>query len=378
MARAAIITQMEDLPEADRLEGFPHPRVTTRLFGHASAELMMSEALASQKLHHAWLITGPEGIGKATFAYRVARAALARPDERGLFGAGLDVDPQTAAYRQVTSLSHPGLVVIRRAYDQKAKKFASSISVDEVRRLKSFLALSAEEGGRRVVIVDAADDMNVNAANALLKSLEEPPPRTIFLIVAHAPGRLLPTIRSRCRMLPLSPLASDDLKRAVAQALAAAGKSEIPAAEFAALEPLATGSVRRLLSLQEGGGLALQAKIDKLFSSLPAGDLKAAHALSDELAPNTAEQKFALFYELFLGTLQRLVKAEATGQGPKPDLDRAHRLIGQVPNRQARLATFAALWETLSRDKADALALNLDRKALILTAINRLEIAARS
>jgi DNA polymerase III subunit delta' len=174
-------------------------------------------------------------------------------------------------------------------------------------------------------------------------------------------------------MLPLSPLATDDLKRAVAQALAAAGKAEIPAAEFAALEPLATGSVRRLLALQEGGGLAIQSKIDKLLASLPAGDLKAAHALSDELAPGAAEQKFALFYELFLGTLQRLVKAEATGQGAKADIDRAHRLIGP-----ARLATFASLWETLSRDKADALALNLDRKALILTAINRLEIAARS
>ena len=373
MARAPLAMQIEELPEADRLEGFPHPRVTQRLFGHATAELMMSEALASQKLHHAWLITGPEGIGKATFAYRVARAALARPDERGLFGSSLDVDPETAAYRQVTSLSHPGLVVIRRTYDQKTKRFAASISVDEVRRLKGFLALSAEEGGRRVVIVDCADDMNVNAANALLKSLEEPPPRTIFLLVAHAPGRLLPTIRSRCRLLPLAALQSEPLKQAVAAALLAAGKTEIPATEFAALEPLATGSVRRLLALQDGGGLALQTKIDKILTGLPAGDPKAAHALSDELSPAAAEQKFALFYELFLGTLQRLIKAQATDQGSAPDLTRAHRLIGP-----ARLATFAALWETLTRDKAEALALNLDRKSLILAALHRLEIASRS
>jgi DNA polymerase-3 subunit delta' len=373
VARAPLTAQIEELPEADRLEGFPHPRSTARLFGHAAAEHAITDALTSDKHHHAWLIAGAEGIGKATFAYRVARAALARPDERGLFGSGLDVEPETSAYRQVTSLSHPGLVVIRRAYDQKAKRFASSISVDEVRRLKAFLALSAEEGGRRVVIVDAADEMNVNAANALLKSLEEPPPRTIFLIVAHAPGRLLPTIRSRCRLLPLVPLVSADLKQAVTQALTAAGKPDISTSDFTALEPLATGSVRRLLALQEGGGLALQGKIDKLFSSLPAGDLKAAHALSDELAPATVEQKFALFYELFLGTLQRLVKTQATGQGSKSDIDRAHRLIGP-----ARLATFASLWETLARDKAEALALNLDRKALILAAINRLEIAARS
>ena len=373
MARAPLLAQTEELPEADKLEGFPHPRSTARLFGHASAERIMAEALASNKHHHAWLITGPEGIGKATFAYRAARAALARPGERGLFGSGLDVDPDTAAYRQVTALSHPGLVVIRRAFDQKAKRFSASIPVDEVRRLKGFLALSAEEGGRRVVIVDSADEMNVNAANALLKSLEEPPPRTIFLLVAHAPGRLLPTIRSRCRMLPLAPLASTDLSRAVNAALAAAAKPEIAAAEFAGLEPLASGSVRRLLALQEGGGIALQAKIDKLFASLPQGDLRAAHTLSDELAPTAAEQKFALFYELFLGTLQRLVKAEVTGEGSEADLARAHRLIGP-----SRLATFAGLWETLARDKADALALNLDRKPLILAALNRLEIASRS
>jgi DNA polymerase-3 subunit delta' len=373
MARAPTLAQMEDLPEADRLEGFPHPRMTAAVFGHATAEAAFADALASGKYHHAWLITGAEGIGKATFAYRVARAALARPDERGLFGAGLDVDPETTANRQVTSLSHPGLVVIRRAYDQKAKRSASTISVDDVRRLKAFLALTAEEGGRRVVIVDSADEMNANAANALLKSLEEPPPRTLFLLVASAPGRLLPTIRSRCRTLPLSPLGHGDLQRAVKAALLAAGKPPIPDADFEALEALSGGSVRLLLALQEGGGLALQAKIDKVLASLPAGDLKAAHMLSDELAPVAAEQKFALFYELFLATLQRLVMAEVTGRASDAEISRARRLIGPE-----RLATFAGLWETLARDKADAMALNLDRKALILSALAKLEAASRS
>jgi len=347
--------------------------MTAQLFGHAEAEDAIAQALASDKHHHAWLITGPEGIGKATFAYRVARAALARADERGMFGTGLDVEPGSAAYRQVTALSHPGLVVIRRAYDLKAKRVASTITVDDVRRLKGFLALSAEEGGRRVVIVDSADEMNINAANALLKSLEEPPPRTIFLLIASAPGRLLPTIRSRCRTLPLAPLSAADLKRAVAAALAAVGKPPIPDGDFAALQDLSGGSVRRLLALQEGGGLVLQGKIDKLIASLPAGDVKASHMLSDELAPSAAEQKFALFYDLFLATLQRLVKAEATGQGSDADVARARRLIGAQ-----RLATFAGLWETLARDKSETLALNLDRKSLILTSLAKLETASRS
>lgn len=373
MARAPAQVEVSDLPEADRLEGFPHPRETPSLFGHAGAEAVMSEALASGKHHHAWLITGNEGIGRATFAYRVARAALARPDERDMFSTGLDIDPATATARQVVALSHPGLIVIRRAFDQKTKRFPATIPVDEVRRLKVFLSLSAEEGSRRVVIVDSADELNINAANALLKSLEEPPPRTLFLIVATAPGRLLPTIRSRCRLLPLAPLGLEDLRRAASAALATAARPPIPDADLAALEPLAGGSVRRLLALQDRGGLALQERIDKLIAGLPTLDLRAAHALSDELALPAAEQKFSLFYELFLGTLERLIHAAATGEGRPADLDRARRLIAP-----SRLATYAALWETLARDRAEAIALNLDRKSLILTALSKLGAAAEA
>ena len=372
MARAPLTSDTEALPEADRLEGFAHPRETQAVYGHGPAERLLAAQLSSGKMHHAWLITGHEGIGKATLAYRFARAALSRPEERDLFGDSLGVGKDTVAYRQVTALSHPGLVVIRRAYDQKAKRFASAISVDEVRRLRGFLSLSAEQGGWRVVIVDSADELNANAANALLKSLEEPPARTVFLILCSAPGRLLATIRSRCRTLPLQPLPAADLRQAAVAALAAAGKSAPPDADLSALEPLAGGSVRRLLALLEGGGLALQGRIDKIFAALPRLDAKAAHALADELQPAAKEQKFALFFDLFQDTLARLVRAEATGAGTAGDVALARRVIGP-----ARLATFAELWETLARDKADALALNLDRKSLILASLSRLEAASR-
>jgi DNA polymerase-3 subunit delta' len=373
MARAPLFAEIETLPEADRLEGFPHPRETHVLYGHSGAERTLSEALSSGKMHHAWLVTGAEGIGKATLCYRAARAALAREDERGMFAQGLDVDSACATARQVLALSHPGRILIRRVYDTKAKRFATSISVDEVRRLRNFLSLSAEAQGWRVVIVDSADDLNVNAANALLKSLEEPPPRTVFFIISAAPGRLLPTIRSRCRTLALTALARDDLKAAAVQALAAAGKPALTEGDFAALELLAEGSPRRLLALLEGGGLALQQRIEKIFASLPRLDLAAAHAISDELQPAAQEQKFELFFDLLFAFLARLIRAGATGEGAERDVIAAKRLMeGQ------KLATFAQLWETLARDKAEALALNLDRKSLILDTLSRLEAAARS
>lgn len=372
MARGPAAAEIAELPEADRLEGFAHPRETRQLYGHRAAEAALAEALGSGRMHHAWLLTGPEGIGKATLAYRFARAALARADERDMFAQGLDAPLETPTSRQILGLAHPGLIVIRRGYDQKAKRFISNISVDEVRRLRSFLSLSAEEGGWRVVIVDSADDMNINAANALLKSLEEPPPRTVFLIVCAAPGRLLPTIRSRCRVLAMEPLAHAELALAAGAALAVQGKATPGEADAARLEALSGGSVRRFLALMGAGGLQMQGRIESILSSLPALDLKGVHQLAEELQPAAAEQKYELFFELLLETLARLVRASATGLGRADDLKLSGRLI--APNR---VAAFAQLWETLSRDKADADALNLDRKALILDAFAKIEVAAR-
>ena len=144
MARAPAVQEIEDLPEIDRLDGFPHPRATERLYGHEAAERTLVEAFESDRLHHGWLIAGAEGIGKATLAYRFARFLLATPTERR--SGSLDIADDTTASRQVRALSHPGLLVIRRAYDQKAKRFPASISVDEVRRLKAFLGRTAERG----------------------------------------------------------------------------------------------------------------------------------------------------------------------------------------------------------------------------------------
>jgi DNA polymerase III subunit delta' len=374
MARTPVVQSIEPSPEVDRLDGFPHPRETVHLFGHEAAEADLATAFQSGRIHHAWLISGPEGIGKATLAYRFAAYALANDADRS--GTGLGVDREASAARQVRALSHPGLLVLRRPFDLKTKRFPATIPVDEVRRLRGFLGLKGGEATWRAVIVDRADDLNVNAANALLKSLEEPPPRTVFLLVSSAPGRLLTTIRSRCRYLDLGPLAEDSLKKAVTQAMVASGE-EISAAaptpsEWPGLEKLSGGSVRRLLFLHAARGLELHERIANLFASLPKLDWAAIHALGDELASPAAEQKFELFYELLLEFLAVLIREAANTDG-QPVGEGAGRLISQHG-----LATWAGLWERVAADKADAIALNLDRKALILDTFFRIEAAVRA
>ncbi|MFM9939851.1 MAG: DNA polymerase III subunit delta' [Hyphomicrobiaceae bacterium] len=376
MARAPVLQVIEALPEADRLDEVPHPRATTVLHGHSQAEQTLVAGIASGRMHHGLLITGPEGIGKATLAYRFARHALADPTERDPFGQSLDIAAETVAARQVQALSHPGLLLIRRPWDPKGKRFTASIPVDEVRRIKAFLAHTAATDSNRVVIVDSADELNVNAANALLKSLEEPPPRTFVVLVAATPGRLLPTIRSRCRTLALQPLAEQNLRRAAQAALMSTEREPPGAAEWTRLVALAQGSVRRLLVLWMRDGLKLQDRIDALFKGLPRIDWSLVHTLGDELGSVAAADKFETFYELLMQHLASLIRAAAANGAAGGD-PAGGQAPGMAAISAARLASWAELWETLVREKAEAMALNLDRKSLILEAFSRIESVTR-
>ncbi|MDX5358084.1 MAG: DNA polymerase III subunit delta', partial [Rhodobacterales bacterium] len=214
----------DHLPEPDRAEGAPHPRETRLLLGQDRAEAAFLDAYASGRLHHGWLLTGPKGVGKATLAWRIARFLLATPEDQGGFFApappgSLDIPEDDPVARRIRALSEPRLFLLRRGPNDKGDALTREITVGEVRKMKSFFALSAADGGRRVAIIDAADELNTAAANALLKLLEEPPEGVTMLLVSHQPARLLPTIRSRCRVLALHPLTPADM----ASALSAAG-----------------------------------------------------------------------------------------------------------------------------------------------------------
>jgi DNA polymerase-3 subunit delta' len=371
--RAQPALEVEPLPEADRLEGFPHPRETAALFGHEAAERTLARMLASGRMPHAWLLAGPQGVGKATLAYRFAAYALSPPELHDPSGSSLAVPAGSIPQRQVTALSHPELLVIRRPFDPKTKRFAATIPIDEVRRLKALFSHTSPGEGWRIAIVDQADELNVNSANALLKSLEEPPARTVIMLISAQPGRLLPTIRSRCRLLRLSPLPPDALRRAAEAAFARSQHEPPGEGDWERLITLSMGSVRRLLTLSTADGLRLDDAIRRILSGLPSIDWGIAHALAEELAAPAAQQRFETFYDLLLGTVARMAQAEARS-APEPGRPSSPEKGGQ----ESRAAAWAALWEDLVREQADALALNLDRRALIVDALARMASAART
>ena len=245
---------MDDLPESDRLFDFPHPREQSELVGQSSAEQKLLTAYLSGKIHHGWILAGPRGIGKATLAYRLARFVLRHPDPaapEARQAESLFVAPEDPVFKRVASGGHSDVFVVRRPYDQKAKRLRTEITVDTVRKATRFYTRTAGEGGWRICIVDPADDMNANAANAVLKVLEEPPDRALFILISHAPRRLLPTIRSRCINLPLGGLTQPDLETVVRRH---AGEEALPPMDE--LHRLCRGSPGRALSLVRGKGWA--------------------------------------------------------------------------------------------------------------------------
>jgi DNA polymerase III subunit delta' len=366
----------DDLPEPDRIEGAPHPRETLLLCGQAPAKADFLTAYASGRLHSGWLIAGPNGVGKATLAYRIATFLLAEQPEGGggLFGSppppgSLDISPDHPDARLVRAGTHPRLIVIRRSADDKGK-LRTQITVDEVRRLRNFFNLSAADGGRRVVIVDPADEMNASAANAILKVLEEPPPRTTLLLVSHRPSGLLPTIRSRCRVLRCATLADDDLSDALAPM-----DLTVPATEGMAV--LAGGSVGNAIRLLHQDGIATYGDLVTLLSSLPRFDRTAALRLADSCTGKGAETRFAHVLDLLDIFLSRAAHAGVNGEPSVQAVPGEARLLARLSPHDHGARNWAALQQDLSARARHGKAVNLDPASLILDMLFRIEETAR-
>ncbi|MCZ4258149.1 DNA polymerase III subunit delta' [Sulfitobacter sp. G21635-S1] len=357
----------DEVPHPDQLDGALHPRDTPALIGQAEAEAGFLEAWNSGKLHHAWLLSGPRGVGKATLAWRITRFVLATPDPDagGMFDTPaprtLDIDAGHPVARRVASGGEGALKSVTRSVNPDTKRMRKQIVVDDIRALNGFFQMSAADGGRRVVIIDDADVMNVNAANALLKMLEEPPARAILLLISHQPSGLLPTIRSRCRTLRLGRLDPDQM----AAALAASGVAVD--GDPAALAELSGGSVGGALRLSLMGGLQIYAELIALLSSMPRMDRARAIKLAEAAAQRGAEEKLNLLFTLVDLMLARLARTGATGAPPAIEAARGE---AQTLARLAPTPHQGRIWANLAQQVSDraqhGLAVNLDPAALVL------------
>lgn len=354
-----------DAYEPDRVAGTPHPRAAKVLYGQAEAEATILRAHARDRLHHAWLITGPRGVGKATLAWRIARFLLAAPEprssaDRSPTPRGLEIPEDHPVAARVAALSEPRLFLMRPTRNPETGTERRDITVDVARGLRDFLHLSASDGGRRVVIIDAADQLNAQAANAILKQIEEPPPRTVFLLVAHAPSQILPTIRSRCRRLDCGPLAADDLARAIA----AAGLE--PRIEPAALAQLAGGSVGEAARLLQEDGPALYAEIAALAEVIPDIDRPRLLALSAGLAGAAGRPRLDAVVRLLDLFLARLARH---GAGLPPEAEATPgeaRILARLSQDPAAARRWADLQIEIAQRLRHGRAVNLDPSALVL------------
>jgi DNA polymerase-3 subunit delta' len=332
----------------------PPPRATNVFYGHEDAERVLLEAYRGERLPHAWLISGPIGIGKATLAYRMARFLLVHPDpgSRPVQSAtSLQIDAKHPVSRRMAAQAQGDLLVLERTINEKTNKLRQDIQVEDVRRTVAFFGSTAGEGGWRIAIVDAVDELNPSGANALLKVLEEPPRRALLLLVSHSAARVLPTIRSRCRLLTLRPVSVSDVARAAA---AATGKRPDDP-DVAAAAALAQGSVARALTFLDGDALDIRNGIAALLDRLPVVDPRALHALGDRLA-GTEATTLAAFVETVNGWLSERLVASQDG---------------------TRLDRLAQAWEKVNAASRDAETYNLDRKPLVFSVFGWLAEASR-
>jgi DNA polymerase III subunit delta' len=328
-------------PETDEA---PKPYATGALFGHSEAEAALLGAYRSGRVPHAFLLSGQKGLGKATLAYRFARFILAHPDPAAAevqTAQSLAVDPSHPVARRIAAHAHGDLLILERTPNDKGV-MRQQIAVEDIRKTVAFFGSTAGEGGWRVAVVDAVDELNRFGANALLKILEEPPRRAVLLLVCHSAARVLPTLRSRCRALTLRPLADSDVAAAVA---AAVGK---PATDphIAAAAAAADGSVGRALAFLDEDALALRQRALEQLDQLPRISAGALHTLGDALAGSDPAPLGA-----FVDTVNDWMARR---------LERPH---GDL----AALAQLAGAWQRINQAAQDTAEYNLERKPLVFS-----------
>ncbi len=339
----------------DTLDGVPGPAETTRLIGHGEVAAMLAAAYRAGKLPHALIFAGPVGIGKATLAFHLAHHLLKHPQSDIAPDTLAIPDPSSPLFRQIATGAHPSVLHLTRPMNDRTKSYKTVVTVDEIRRVEGFLSRTSHDGGYRIVIVDPADDLNANAANALLKNLEEPPRRTLFVLIVHAPGSLLPTIRSRCQAVRLAPLGDEELMRVLD------GMEPPPPQDTAARAALATragGSVRAAILLIQYGGLEIAEALGGLVKSGRA-DVAGAYRLAEAVSGRDQAMQFDIFNRHALDLLS----------------DGASRAA--MAGELARAKALSDAWQEALDAISETETYNLDKKQHALAMIDRLNSAMR-
>ena len=330
----------------------PAPRATPFLKGHQAAVKLFHGAVANKRVHHAWLLSGPKGIGKATLAFHLARFLLKAGE--GADPAGdipLEVSASDPLFVRVASGAEGNLRVIERSLNEQTGALRAEIVVEDIRALRAFFEMTAAREGWRVAIIDSADEMNRSAANALLKMLEEPPAKSVLLLVSHAKGRLLPTIRSRCQQVSLNPLGESDVAAVVKTLF-----PSLPEKETQELASLSQGAPGFAVRLAAHGGPKLKALVEGLLSGKAMG-AGAMHELATALSAKANEEKYFLFHELLTRALGDKIRA-----------------LGTAGNAKARLDCWLSLWDNVNRLVGEGEGLSLSRKQILLLILE--EVAA--
>ena len=377
----------------------PLPRTNPLLLGHAPAEAQVANWISKGRLGQALMICGPHGIGKATWAFRIARALLRQraPAEEQGAGQGpppvplLPELPSSAAaaatslseedrddqtFRWVASAAHPDLLIVERRFDEKRGRQLGEIVVDDIRRIAGFLGSSSALGGWRVVIVDAADEMNRNAANALLKVLEEPNYNSVLLLVSHQPRLLPPTVRSRCRRIVLRPLDDDIVERLLVRY-----RPTISQADREILVALAEGSIGDALQLTATEGIANWRTLAAAFAALAENDSRPLFACAADPNAGGDADNFRSISHMLSWWLRKLARTCAVG--PAGELAIAAALQDSTPvlRRLAGKATldrWLKVWDKTHHLATQAATGNLDRKQVLSTLLLDLVCEVRS
>lgn len=329
-----------------------NPRERENFTGHKRSEAMLLKLAGEGRMPHAMLFSGPKGIGKATLAFRLARYLLANENERQ--DDDLYISPQSSVFHKIAALGHPDFLLVQRSEDK------NSILVDDTRQVESFLRLTSSGGGWKIAIVDDADTMNRNAQNALLKILEEPPAKSLLLLVAHRPGFIIPTIRSRCRAVTFRSLENDQLKEVLEMCQ---DFSDLGTAQKQKLVEIADGSPGRALGYLENGSLEIFEMATDVISSYPKINWPAAHQLADLLSGKVADKLYKDFQTLLMSGIHSAAKGKVSSE------NRGLKAIAE----KSSLPEILKIEENLAEHLKQGGRANLDKKQVVLGAFACLE-----